>query len=426
MDLKEMHRALEAKRAEQKSIFDRAATGEVDPVTGAAIYNHEVMTPAMIQEVQGRAEELNRMEDSYQKARLADLEQKNAEALAQMSRANGNISSSFGPIVRPAPMATDGGFGGNHAGLKLSDVLFAHMNWKSRGASRNRCSVEIDDVDIKTLLQESSGYAPANPRGPIVVDFATRRPMVPDLIPSDPTTNQIITYMEQTTFTNNASTVDEGGLKPESADAWTERSSTVRKIACLLPVTEEQLDDVPGLQGLINRNLTLKLQQSEEDQILNGNNTGTNLLGILQAPNIQTQAFSANNADTAFMGFTKIRYTGFAEPSAVVMNPTNWQTIRLMKTSGSGEYILGNPLLDIDARLFGKPVVVTPAIALGTGLTGDFVQYAHISRKMGIRIDVSDSHDTYFAYNKLAIRAEERLSFEIYRQAAFCKLTSLT
>jgi HK97 family phage major capsid protein len=430
--VKALAQELDVKRLELKAIYDKAATGQVDPDTGASLYNPEVMTTSVIEEVQKRHAELAEINQKYERARLSEIEAKNADELNRLSQVERRIV--------PGIFAPGGSDNANLRGMNgnrrtLADMVINHPAYKTRSSSRGRFHIEFEDVDVKTLLQESTGYAPVNARTDTVIPFANRRPVVGDLIPTDPTTNQIIKWMEETTFSNQASTVAEGGLKPESALAFTERSSTVQKIATWIPVTEEQIDDVPALAGIINRDLALMIALQEEIQLLNGSGTGTNLLGFLQAPNIQSQAFSTNNADTVFLGMQKVRWTGFAEPSGVVLHPDNWSTIRLAKTTGSGEYILGAPspaagtgavtfpYVDV---LWGKPVIITPAITSGTGLTGDFLMYAHISRRMGLRIDVSDSHDVYFIYNKLAVRAEIRESLEIRRQAAFCKLTSLT
>lgn len=412
----ELGQLLQQKRSELFNMFEKAKTGEIDPTSGAPIFN---MTTTDVEEVRRREDELKTLEDQFQRVRLQEAAQRNQEEMKRLREID--PARAFTP-----PGGTDGQRP-PRSDKKLSDLLFDTRAWQLREANGGKLKVEIPDVDIKTLMELSVGFAPPNDRSNKIVLMAMRRPTVGDLIPSDPTTNQVISWMEETTFTNNASTVSEGGTKPESALAFTERTQNVQKVATWLPVTQEQMDDVAGMRNLIDNRLTAMLLMSEEVQLLNGSGTPPDLMGFLNKVGRSSQALvgGENNADTVYRAFTKVRWVAFAEPSAVVMNPDNWQPIRLMKTT-TGEYIYGHPALDVEARLWGKPVVITTAIGGGTALTGDFPMFSHISRKQGITVDISDSHSTYFVENKLAVRIEERLSLEIYRAAAFCEITGLT
>lgn len=323
---------------------------------------------------------------------------------------------------------------GNQAGgtekasfTSLGDyVVKSDAYLRQRGQGGNpRIVVDVPNVTAKTLMSTTAGFAPANDRTNIVIPSAQRRVMVPMLIPSDDTDLSAIRYMEETTFTNNAAAVAEGGTKPESALAYTERTVPVEVIATWLPVTRQQIDDVVGMRALVDNRLTLMLQLEEEDQILNGNGTSPQLIGFYNKAGIQTQAKGADpTADAIYKALTKVRHTGFADPTAIILHPNDWQDIRLTRTT-DGIYIWGSPAEAGPERIWGLPVVATTAATENTGLVGDFGLYSHISRKMGITIDVSDSHSDYFIKNQLAIRIESRLCLEIYRASAFCTITSI-
>lgn len=280
------------------------------------------------------------------------------------------------------------------------------------------------DVSLKTLFDTSAGWAPETTRGPRVVDLATRPVQVAPLIPQTTTNQTAVTYMEETTFTNAAAETAEGGSKPEAALALTEKSSAVRKIAVWIPVTDEQLEDVPRIRQYLENRLGFMVRQRLDLQILVGNGTPPNLRGLLNVSGIQTQAKGADPVpDAVYKALTKVRVTGQAMPDLVVFNPNDWQDVRLLRTA-DGIYIWGSPSDAGPERIWGIQVAQAQALTENTGLVVD-TQFVELAVRKGLELAVSDSHSTYFVENKQAIRAEMRAALVAYRPAAICTVTGI-
>lgn len=408
--LKEAEGKLAAKQAELKGIFDEAGPeldmSKVKSVAGGdrqAVLEHIRALNAELDELGAKAGELREIQAAADRA----------------ARIPGQRESGDGSDTK--------GAGDKHEReLKSIGELFTASNaFKLKQRGQTSGPVSSVDVELKTLMTTSAGWAPEVTRTGRIAEYAYRPVQILDLIPQTTTGQAAVQYMEETTSMNAAAEVAEGGTYAESALALTEMTSNVRKIATFLPVTDEQLEDEPQARGLINNRLPLFVRLRLDGQVVNGNGTAPNLRGFLNVVGIQTQAKATDTApDAVYKALTKIRVTGRATPGSVIMHPTDWQGIRLLKDS-TGQYIWGSPTEAGPERIWGLPVAQSDVIAQGTALAGDFATHTELAMRRGIDVQVSNSHGTFFVEGKQAIRADVRCALVVYRPAALCTVTGL-
>lgn len=410
MPLKEVREFYGTKFKEATKMYDDAESGTK--------FNRD-----NVLEFQERQKELKEAKESISAMQEAEAEFKSQREFAAAEAG----------IKRPPAHQGSEGHGNNGAeGKTLGELFTESRGYKSHqpGVSTQVEAIvaeiqgvslkSIEELAMKTTMTTTAGFAPFSVRGPKIVDLAMQMPMVADLVPQTTIGQPSVIWMEETTFTNLADTVAEGGAKPESALVYTQRTDSVQKIATTLPVTDEQLDDVPQIRSLIDNRLTLMLKLAEEDQLLNGSGTPPDITGFLvkSGTGSTTRGASEDNTDAILRGIYDVNsITGYARASGIVMNPLNMLAIRLLRTT-TGEYIWGHPADKGPMTLWGLPVVETNAMPEDEALVGDFRLYSEIFRKMGIRIDVGYINAD-FTNNIQRIRIEERLVLCIYRAAAF-------
>ena len=281
------------------------------------------------------------------------------------------------------------------------------------------------DHEVKALMDTATGWTVQNVRGPRLVESAQEMPRVADLIPQTTTNQQAIVYMEETTFTNAAVEVAEGGPKPEATLALTEKTSPVQKIAVWLPVTDELFEDHARAQSYVENRLRFMLLQRLDGQIMGGNGTPPNLRGLHNVVGINVQAKGADpTPDAVYKAMTKIRVLGQAIPSGVVFHPNDWQEIRLLRTA-DGIYIWGSPSEAGPERLWGLPVVQSAYETENRALVGDFANFSELAFRSGITVQVTNSHASYFISNILVVLLEFRVALICYRPKAFAEVTGI-
>lgn len=370
-----------------------------------------------------------------QAARIEKVNSLNAE-LAELKGEVDNLTKTHNDADAVASSLKDWNtpaHGAQHTGTKGGEVhtfgsLFVRSDAiKGRGGRGPEGQIDLGEaahIGLKTLFATSAGWAPETIRTGRVVDDAQRPVQVLDLIPGATTTQSAVVYMEETTFTNASDGTAEGGSFPESALALTEVSSPVRKISTYLPVTDEQLEDVPQAQAYVNNRLSFMLRQELDRQVLVAS-ASPDLIGVTNRAGIQTQIKGADpTPDAIYKAMTKIMVNAYANPTAVVMHGNDWQDIRLLRTA-DGLYIWGSPLEQGQPMIWGIPVVRSEALTEGTALVGDWATHSQLSIRRNVTLQVSNSHSTFFVEGKQAIRADLRASLEVFRPAAFCTVTGI-
>ena len=279
-------------------------------------------------------------------------------------------------------------------------------------------------IQEKTAFTTAAGWAPESLRiGRVVMD--AQRPIeITDVLPSFPTTQAAIVYMEETTFTNNAAERAENAAYAESALALTERSSTVRSVGTSLPVTDEQLADVAGVRAYLDGRLGFMVRQRLDSQILNGDGIAPNLDGTLNVSNTQTQAKGTDPVpDAIYKGIVLVRVTGRSEPNVVIVHPNDWQDVRLLKTA-DGIYIWGSPSEAGPERIWGLPVVQSSAVTENTAIVGAYSTQAGLHIRQGLDIQTGYVNDD-FLDGRVTIRAGVRAALVHYRPEGFCLVTGI-
>lgn len=346
-------------------------------------------------------------------AELADLAKKKSEftELAAARKASEEAIGATNMVIKndPAPQAKS-----------LGAMIMESKANKSRGTAA------FLDVDLKTLFQSSAGWDPEALRIGRVIEYPVRPLAVADYLPIIPTQQDTIRYMVESTFTNNAAEVAAGDAATDSALALTETSDEVEKISAWIPVTEEQLEDVPAAEAYLNNRLGYQVRARLDSQILNGDGSTPNLKGTLNiGGSLQTQAKGADPLpDAIYKAFDAIRTTGFANPSVLFTHPNDWQVIRLLRTA-DGIYIFGSPQAPGLDVIWGVPVCSSTAVVENTMIAGDYAAYAALYLKKGITIEMSNGYSDYFTKGKFAVKATMRCSVVHYRTSAFCKITGV-
>lgn len=285
------------------------------------------------------------------------------------------------------------------------------------------------DLEAKAMLTPAGGVAPqfTMPVGPGHDDVHAR-----NVIPVFPTIADVIRYVQFTVDpeADGIGTVAPGETKPDMGYLSSVENATVRKIAGLLDVADEMLDDVVGLRAWLSYELPKAYMDAEDMQIFKGDGTGENLLGLWyqaepQSFPIGSVTSASNVIDKVVAGGTEIRLLKRSANTAFV-SPVEYMEIFINK--GNTEEYTYPVILDTRGNLTIAGIIVywSNVFEEGEGIVGDFSRGTAIFQRKGMELRYSDQHKDNFARNVVTIRIEARIALPIYYPEAFKKLFNAT
>ncbi|WP_010116649.1 phage major capsid protein [Acinetobacter sp. P8-3-8] len=295
---------------------------------------------------------------------------------------------------------------------------------KGAAGQRGKANLEVK-ATITSLTTDAAGSAGdlvQTTRLPGIIAPPDRKLTIRDLLMQGRMDGNALEYVRETGFTNNAGMVAEGTKKPQSDIKFDLVSTTAKVIAHYMKASRQILDDASQLQSYIDGRLRYGLAFKEEQQILNGDGTGQNLLGIIPQATAYVRPTGVTPSSETIID--TLRYAMLqavlAEypASGHVLNPIDWASIETLKDS-TGQYIIGNPQGAASPTLWRLPVVETQAITAGKFLTGGFSMGAQIFDRWLSRVEVATENEDDFINNLVTILAEERLALAVYRPEAF-------
>ena len=380
---------LAAKAAELKELNEKMAKGDIEAAAKSAEVRKE-------------------MDDLAEAIKAAEATEKKLAALGTVSAGKAEVSEK--------------------AAKTLGDHFVQNLKKASVG---KRFDVVAPEFKLAANIITETGGVDMFPMGSATQDYrvvegARAALQIRDLFDAQTISTAAYSYYTEGALGTGPSDegIAEGAEKtPVTYEPFAGHIAVLTKIAGYIKESDEFIADYPFLASAINGRLLYDLRASIQSY----------LLGELLGAGIQTDTSSWDTsttvtglADLVLEAIMDVQSSSGRAADAIVMNPTDWYSLRIGK-DGDDRYYGGGYFQDgLTPALWGLPVVVTADIAAGTILVGAFKQGATVLSNGGVQVEATNSNEDDFIKNLMTIRAEERLALAVRVPLAFKSLVKDT
>jgi HK97 family phage major capsid protein len=245
--------------------------------------------------------------------------------------------------------------------------------------------------------------------------------------------NGVIRYYDwdAATSVRAAASIAEGAAFPESTAKFATYTISLKKIGDTLPVTEELFEDAPMFAAELSLFLQTNVDIKVDDQIVNGDGTGSEVKGIVASVDAYTPVASGITAASIYDLIVKLKEsittTGGAKYNVnfAMMNIADINKMKLRKDVNNN-YVIP-PFADREGnQIDGVVVIENNAIVANTMVIGDN-RFGRIYEMGGVEIS-EGTVGTQFTEDELTLKARKRLAFLIRNadKGGFKKVTSIS
>ena len=315
-------------------------------------------------------------------------------------------------------IAGAGGGASDHmsAGCEMaqSDAFKAHLASGAQGQFKYEPKAAI------TSVGGSGGGLIWSERETAPVNMPRRQLFIRGLLNVVPTGSNAVDYSKQVLRDNKAAMTAEGAALAESEYGWEVAQASIKKIGHHINVSEEAMADSAQLAGEIDGELAYGTDLKEEGQILSGDGTGQNLSGLIT----QATAFAAaaglpdtDRIERLRLAILQVTLADYAA-DGIVLNPTDWAGIELMRETATGMFLFGVPGTSAAPALWRLPVVESNAMTAGEWLVGSMYMAAKLYDRQQNEILTSTEHDQNFITGMVTVKSTKRVGLAVTRPAS--------
>lgn len=302
---------------------------------------------------------------------------------------------------------------------KLGDWAVKHLDLSAINSGASKSAGTGFGFKAATDVHTSITVTDTDTR---VIDTEPRELSMRNLFGAETISGNSLQYFVLGATEGAPATVAENAAKPQFHVPYDPKTEALTKIAGWYYETDELLADNAFLASSINNRGLYELDLAVETYL------ATKLLGT---SGVQTA--TGTGADDIFKAAMAVKSASKYNADAIVINPVDYQTLRLAK-DGNQQYYGGGYFTpaytgagapQMMPGLWGMNTVVTPSIAAGTELVGAFRPAATVYTKAGEGIGVevvTGDHDDRI-HNRVTVIVEERLLLAVRVPSAFVKLS---